>query len=131
MKFYITHIITDKLPSLGFKQISFLTSNASDYLKKIFYLGYDGAVKLNEEQLSLEISEGKIIRLAKPIITTSKPFLWLDPNGGIFKSEEHNSSKEFVENSGIKPYSESRAIFEKTFERRLDIMDIQTRIKIS
>jgi len=105
MSYYITHIVAERLPKTGFKQLSFLTSNKENY-PRVFFWGYNGSTRLTEDQLSEEIAEGKIIRLANPKVVEKERFLWIDADGKIFESEEIFSQKIFVEFSGLRKSKE-------------------------
>src|SRR5262245_60317241 len=110
MAVYITHFFTERLPEKGYRQLSFLTSNSEDLKKCIFYYGYDGSVSLAENSLSLEIQEGKIFKLDVPIDTDGiEKYLWLDPNGNIWTSDDIllSENKQLVGPSDLKSLATS------------------------
>lgn len=132
MKYYITHIVADKVPEKNYRQISFLCADNESYAKGIYYYGYDGSRRLTEAQLSEEINEGKIVRLSRPITVESKKYLWLDSKGKLWTSNDNllKEGKESVGLSGLKPNSMSEAIFKEKFKSTLNKVQKRTSIVI-
>jgi len=132
METLITHFFNDNLPQKGFKQVSFLTSDSENIKAGVFFFGYEGAVKLTEDSLSVEIEQGKIIKLLRPEITTDKEkYLWLDPLGNIWSSDDIliQENKKLIGPSGIKPASAAQLIYQGKIKQ--GVIGIKRRIGLS
>ncbi len=132
MNKYITHFIKEQLPSEGYRQLSFLTATKESYVKGEFFYGYNGSRKLTEKELSEEISEGKIIRIAKPLFVKGdyKKYLWIDSKGNLWTSNDNSfrEGKKFLEPTGLKPVGKAEKIFKGVIKGQLSRPERRTLI---